>query len=162
MLVTRGLVLVPIFLLGFHTGALHAYLVFVSFHAVFIHAVVRVRFGWIDRVIATPRGHHWHHAPSPVDKNLAVHLPVLDRIFGTQHLPGDAWPAAYGIDSDPVPEGYLRQLRIRSGLGAQRGTPSRTRRDPARRSCHHLVTDMTSGPHTLSLRRLIEKFWSDP
>ncbi len=110
VLVTRGLVLVPIFLLGFAIEALYADLVFVSFHAVFIHAVVRVRFGWIDRVIATPRGHHWHHAPSPVDKNFAVHLPVLDRIFGTKHMPGDAWPAAYGIDGDPVPEGYLRQL----------------------------------------------------
>ena len=110
VLVTRGLVLVPIFLLGFATEALYAYLVFVSFHAVFIHANVRFRFGWIDRVIATPRGHHWHHAPAPVDKNFAVHLPVLDRLFGTQHLPADAWPEAYGITGDPVPEGYLRQL----------------------------------------------------
>lgn len=110
VLVTRGLVLVPIFLLGFATEALYAYLVFVSFHAVFIHANVRFRLGWIDQVIATPRGHHWHHAPAPVDKNFAVHLPVLDRLFGTQHLPGDEWPEAYGITGDPVPEGYVRQL----------------------------------------------------
>ena len=110
VLVTRGLVLVPIFLLGFATEALYAYLVFVSFHAVFIHANVRFHFGWIDRVIATPRGHHWHHAPAPVDKNFAVHLPVLDRLFGTQHLPGNEWPETYGIAGDPVPEGYLRQL----------------------------------------------------
>ena len=110
VLVTRGLVLVPIFLLGFATEALYAYLVFVSFHAVFIHANVRFRFGWIDRVIATPRGHHWHHAPAPVDKNFAVHLPALDWLFGTQHLPANAWPEAYGITGDPVPEGYLRQL----------------------------------------------------
>jgi sterol desaturase/sphingolipid hydroxylase (fatty acid hydroxylase superfamily) len=45
-----------------------------------------------------------------VDKNFAVHLPALDRLFGTLHLPGDAWPAAYGIAGDPVPEGWLRQL----------------------------------------------------
>jgi len=89
VLVTRGLVLVPIFLLGFATEALYAYLVFVSFHAVFIHANVRFRFGWVDQVIATPRGH---------------------RLFGTQHLPADEWPSAYGIAGDPVPEGYLRQL----------------------------------------------------
>ena len=107
---TRGLVLVPVFLLGFAQSALYAYLVFVSFHAVFIHANVRFRFGWLDQVIATPRGHHWHHAVAPIDKNFAVHLPVLDRVFGTQHLPGDAWPEAYGIAGHPVPEGWLVQL----------------------------------------------------
>jgi len=110
VLATRGLVLVPIFLLGFETRALYAYLVLVAFHAVFVHANVRFRFGWLDHVVTTPRGHHWHHAPSPVDKNFAVHLPVLDRLFGTQHLPGDQWPEAYGIHGDPVPEGYARQL----------------------------------------------------
>lgn len=110
VLATRGLVLVPIFLLGFDTRALYAYLVLVAFHAVFVHANVRFRFGWLDYVVTTPRGHHWHHAPAPVDKNFAVHLPVLDRLFGTQHLPGDQWPETYGIDGDPVPEGYARQL----------------------------------------------------
>lgn len=40
VLATRGLVLVSIVLLGFARPALYAYLVFVSFHAVFIHANV--------------------------------------------------------------------------------------------------------------------------
>lgn len=110
VLATRGLVLVPIFLLGFDRAALYAYLVLVSFHAVFVHANVRFRFGWLDYVVTTPRGHHWHHAERPVDKNFAVHLPVLDRLFGTQYLPADQWPDRYGIHGDPVPEGYARQL----------------------------------------------------
>jgi sterol desaturase/sphingolipid hydroxylase (fatty acid hydroxylase superfamily) len=63
-----------------------------------------------DRVIATPRGHHWHHALEPIDVNFAVHLPVLDRFFGTQHLPADRWPAEYGIGGHPVPEGWTAQL----------------------------------------------------
>jgi len=107
---TRGIVLVPVFLLGFAQGALYAYLVFVSFHAVFIHANVRFRFGWLDRVIATPRGHHWHHAIEPIDVNFAVHIPLLDRLFGTQHLPGDEWPTAYGIAGHPLPEGWAAHL----------------------------------------------------
>jgi sterol desaturase/sphingolipid hydroxylase (fatty acid hydroxylase superfamily) len=110
VIATRSLVLVPIFLLGFATGPLYAYLVLVSFHAVFLHANVRFRFGVLDRIVATPRGHHWHHAVAPIDKNFAVHLPVLDALFGTLHLPGDAWPAAYGIDGDEVPEGWGGQL----------------------------------------------------
>jgi lathosterol oxidase len=107
---TRGLVIVPVFLLGFAKPALYAYLVFVSFHAVFIHANVGFCFGWLDRVIATPRAHHWHHAVSPIDKNFAVHLPVLDLLFGTLHLPRGEWPAAYGIEGHPVPEGWGAQL----------------------------------------------------
>ncbi len=110
VIATRGLVLVPVFLLGFAPAALYGYLVFVSFHAVFIHANVRFRFGWLDHVIATPRAHHWHHAVAPVDTNFAVHLPVLDRVFGTQHLPPRAWPEAYGIAAHPVPEGWSAQL----------------------------------------------------
>jgi sterol desaturase/sphingolipid hydroxylase (fatty acid hydroxylase superfamily) len=39
-----------------------------------------------------------------------VHLPLIDRIFGTYHLPGDDWPGEYGITGRPVPEDYLRQL----------------------------------------------------
>jgi lathosterol oxidase len=111
VLATRSLVLVPVFLLGFSQSALYAYLVFVSFHAVFIHANVRFRFGALDHLVATPRVHHWHHAVAPVDRNFAVHLPVLDRLFGTQHLPPDqAFPPAYGIEGHPVPEGWGRQL----------------------------------------------------
>ncbi|TAK10993.1 MAG: sterol desaturase family protein [Acidobacteria bacterium] len=105
----RSLVLVPIFLLGFARPALYGYLVFVSFHAVFIHSNVRFRFGWLDHWLTTPRGHHWHHAVRPVDKNFAVHLPVLDRLFGTQYLPPDEWPPVYGIEGDPVPEGWMAQ-----------------------------------------------------
>jgi len=109
---TRGLVLVPLQLLGFAEPALYAYLVFVSFHAVFIHANVRFGFGWLERLVVTPRFHHWHHAAAEEarDRNFAVHLPWIDGLFGTAHLPEGAWPARYGIAGDPVPEGYLDQL----------------------------------------------------
>ena len=114
VLVTRSLVLVPLFLLGFAEGALQAYLVFVSFHAVFIHANVRFRFGrFLESLIVTPRFHHWHHAASPEarDKNFAVHLPWLDRLFGSAWMPGqDRWPEEYGAPGDAVPPGYVGQL----------------------------------------------------
>jgi lathosterol oxidase len=110
VLITRGLVILPVFLLGFSREAVYTYLVFVGFHAVFIHANLGVSFGRLDHWIATPRVHHWHHAITPVDRNFAVHLPVLDRIFGTLHLPERGWPDAYGIDGHPVPEGWAAQL----------------------------------------------------
>lgn len=110
IVVTRGLSFVPLYVLGFAPAAVYAYLVFVSFLAVFIHANVRFDLGSLDWLVATPRFHHWHHAASPVDKNFAVHLPCIDRFFGTAYLPDGRWPDAYGIDGRPVPEGYWRQL----------------------------------------------------
>jgi lathosterol oxidase len=112
IVVTRGLSFVPLYLLGFSPPALYAYLLFVAFHAVFIHANVRFRFGVLERVVVTPRFHHWHHARSPeaVDKNFAVHCPWIDRLFGTSHVPDGRWPEAYGVEGAPVPDGWLRQL----------------------------------------------------
>jgi lathosterol oxidase len=112
IVVTRGLSFVPLYVLGFAPPAVYAYLVFVSFHAVFIHANVRFRAPWLEWLVVTPRFHHWHHAahPEAVDKNFAVHLPWLDRLFGSAHFPAERWPDAYGLAGHPVPAGYWRQL----------------------------------------------------
>jgi len=110
IVVTRGLSFVPLYVLGFAQPPVFAYVLFVSFQAVLIHANVGWRFGPLRWVLATPQYHHWHHAVEPVDVNFAVHLPVIDAIFGTLHLPGDRWPAAYGLAGRPVPDGYWAQL----------------------------------------------------
>jgi sterol desaturase/sphingolipid hydroxylase (fatty acid hydroxylase superfamily) len=47
-----------------------------------------------------------------VDVNFAVHLPLLDAVFGTFDLPGARWPTAYGIHGNPVPEGHWAQLAL--------------------------------------------------
>jgi lathosterol oxidase len=106
---TRAVSFLPLFALGLSARALVAYLVFVSFQAVFLHANVRFRFGPLRWLVATPEFHHWHHARAPVDKNFAVHLPCLDRLFGTAWLPG-GFPVHYGVAGERVPEGWLRQL----------------------------------------------------
>lgn len=108
--ITRALAFVPLYVLGFSPGPVYAYLVFVSFHAIFLHANVRFRFGPLASIIGTPRFHHWHHAVHPADKNFAIHLPIIDRIFGTHYLPQGQWPEAYGIDGNPVPERYPAQV----------------------------------------------------
>ncbi|MBC7788426.1 MAG: sterol desaturase family protein [Anaerolineae bacterium] len=113
VVLTRGLTFVPLFLLGFDTGPLYAYLVFVSIHAVFIHANVSWRFPrLVEALVVTPRFHHWHHGAeaAALDKNFAVHLPWIDKLFGTYHCPEGKWPAEYGIAGNPVPDGYLAQL----------------------------------------------------
>ncbi|HEX7043784.1 MAG TPA: sterol desaturase family protein [Burkholderiales bacterium] len=108
---TRAAAFVPIFILGFAPAALHAYLVFVSFHAVFIHANLRWRFPGLRWLISTPEYHHWHHTSDEegIDKNFAQFLPLWDLVFGTAHLP-DYWPKNYGTTKFQPPETYLGQL----------------------------------------------------
>lgn len=108
---TRGAVLVPLAVLGFAPGAIYAYLTFVSLHAVFIHANFAPRVRWLERLLVMPHFHHWHHAAAPeaVNRNYAVHLPWLDRLFGTAHVPPE-WPGRYGLVDEAVPEGVLAQL----------------------------------------------------
>jgi lathosterol oxidase len=113
---TRGAVLAVLLACGFSSATLGIYLAWVGFHAVFVHANFAARLAWLEPWLATPRYHHWHHAADPAarDKNFAVHLPLIDRLFGTQHLPPGVWPERYGLLGEAVPQGFWRQLFLRS------------------------------------------------
>ncbi len=109
---TRAIIFLPFYVLGFSQAALLAYVIVASLQATFIHANVRWTFGPLRWLTVTPQFHHWHHGADDVaiDKNFAVHLPVLDIMFGTFHLPKGEWPASYGMKENPVPEGYAKQM----------------------------------------------------
>jgi len=111
VLVNRALGFVPIFVLGFAPAAIYAYLVFVSFHAVYIHANVRHRWPYLRWIIATPEFHHWHHTSDEegIDKNFAVFMSFIDVIFRTAHLPGH-WPKRYGTTKFQPPETWTGQF----------------------------------------------------
>jgi sterol desaturase/sphingolipid hydroxylase (fatty acid hydroxylase superfamily) len=112
LLITRTLVLAPIFVLGFSKDVIDAYIVIVGFQAVFNHANVSVRLGPLRYVIVTPNFHHWHHSQDKeaLDKNYAAHFAFLDHLFGTAVQSDRDWPAAYGVLGDYVPKGFWRQL----------------------------------------------------
>ena len=110
VVVTRALVVLPAFVLGFAEPALYAWLVIIALHGVLNHVNLRFRFGLLERLLVTPRFHHWHHAVSPPDRNFAVHFPWLDRLFGTHYLPDNRWPEELGIQGHPVPAGFAGQL----------------------------------------------------
>ena len=108
---TRSCAVLPLYAFGFTRATFGAFLVFTTFQALFIHANVRLRFGPLRWLLATPEFHHWHHAnePEAYNSNFAGEFPWIDWLFGTLRLPAGRMPARYGID-DPVPAGYLRQL----------------------------------------------------
>lgn len=112
VIVLRGVTTLPMYLLGFAEPVLYAYIFFVYLLSVFIHSNLRIRFGVLSYVIATPRFHHWHHGieEEAIDKNFAIHFPIIDMVFGTFHLPADRWPTGYGIGGHPVPKGFWKQF----------------------------------------------------
>jgi len=112
IVIARAVMFTPLFICGFAEPAVQAYVVFVALHAVFIHANVRFRFGWLEHVVATPRYHQFHHASdsASIDKNFAVHLPLIDRLFKTQYLPASGWPLHMGVAGNPVPDTFWTQL----------------------------------------------------
>ncbi|MBB5205608.1 sterol desaturase/sphingolipid hydroxylase (fatty acid hydroxylase superfamily) [Inhella inkyongensis] len=112
LLITRTLVLAPIFVLGFSKDVIDAYIVIVGFQAVFNHANVSVRLGPLRYVIVTPNFHHWHHSQDDeaIDKNYAAHFAFLDHLFGTAVQSDRAWPKDYGVVGDYVPDGFWKQF----------------------------------------------------
>jgi sterol desaturase/sphingolipid hydroxylase (fatty acid hydroxylase superfamily) len=70
----------------------------------FIHANLRWRFGWLERLVSTPAFHHWHHTKEgAINKNYAAIFPWVDQLFGTLHLPQKQWPLNYGIEEPMAP-----------------------------------------------------------
>ncbi|HEX5360713.1 MAG TPA: sterol desaturase family protein [Fluviicoccus sp.] len=114
LLITRVLVLAPVFVLGFSKDVIDAYIVVVGFQAVFNHANVKVSLGPLKYLIVTPNFHHWHHSQDAeaLDRNYAAHFAFLDHLFGTAVKSDRKWPSDYGVLGDYVPNGFVKQLKF--------------------------------------------------
>ncbi|TXN19618.1 sterol desaturase family protein [Methylobacterium sp. WL9] len=112
IVVLRGLTATPMFVLGFSESAIQAYILIVYVYSSFIHANIAGSFGLLEKLVVVPRFHHWHHGEEreAIDVNFAIHFPMIDRLFGTHHMPEGRWPKGYGIKGHPVPRGYWRQF----------------------------------------------------
>ncbi len=108
----RAFTTIPMYAMGFAESPLYAYIFFVFLMSKFVHSNIRFHFGILQYIIATPRFHHWHHGieEEAINVNYAVHFPIIDRIFGTYHLPDERWPSGYGVCDDSVPSGFFKQF----------------------------------------------------
>jgi sterol desaturase/sphingolipid hydroxylase (fatty acid hydroxylase superfamily) len=113
IIVLRSTTVIPMVVLGFDAVAMNAYIFVVYLYSTFIHANLGWRFPVLEHIFVTPRFHHWHHGieREAIDVNFAIHFPLLDRLFGTHHLPKEQWPTGYGIEGHPVPKGYAAQFK---------------------------------------------------
>jgi sterol desaturase/sphingolipid hydroxylase (fatty acid hydroxylase superfamily) len=78
----------------------------------FLHANVRWRWRPLQRIVATPEFHHWHHSSESdaLNTNYSAFLPIWDLLFGTFFMPGGGRrPEVYGTVT-PVPDGFFAQL----------------------------------------------------
>lgn len=110
-ILTKGISLIPLFLLGFSDQAVGIHSTIYLVQSYLVHSNLRLKFGPLRWLLATPEFHHWHHSNQREawDKNFAGQLPFLDALFGTAHMPKGRMPTVYGVD-DPVPSTYLEQF----------------------------------------------------
>jgi sterol desaturase/sphingolipid hydroxylase (fatty acid hydroxylase superfamily) len=111
LIVTRVLVLGPIYVLGFDEAVMNAYIIVVGFQAVFNHSNVHLPWGPLKYLIVTPDFHHWHHSSddAAIDKNYAAHYAFLDHLFGTAVKTDQKFPEKYGVVGDYMPDGFVQQ-----------------------------------------------------
>jgi sterol desaturase/sphingolipid hydroxylase (fatty acid hydroxylase superfamily) len=109
VLISRSLSLIPMVVLGFSNQAINLYLPLLALQAVFIHCNLKFEFASLQKIIATPKFHHWHHTSDPdcTDKNFSVTFPVFDVLFNTFYSPRSKWPENYGLTGEFIEERYL-------------------------------------------------------
>ncbi len=110
-ILTRGVSLMPIFVLGFSDLSIVIFAAIYKWQSHLIHSNADIRFGPLKWIAASPEFHHWHHSDDreAFDKNFAGQLPVFDKVFGTMHMPQGKKPSGYGAH-DPVPAGFVDQM----------------------------------------------------
>jgi sterol desaturase/sphingolipid hydroxylase (fatty acid hydroxylase superfamily) len=107
-IVSAPLVTVTTLLLGTHLvppfGAVHMLVEHLQ------HANIRLRFGWLNYILALPEVHRYHHSTDPryYDKNFAGGFVIWDQIFGTYVYDAKKPVYEFGLD-EPVPTGYIGQ-----------------------------------------------------
>jgi sterol desaturase/sphingolipid hydroxylase (fatty acid hydroxylase superfamily) len=140
-ILTRGVALVPVVALGFSEWTIGVYAFVYQWQAFLIHANVRIGFGPLRWLFASPEFHHWHHSSDREarDRNFAAQLSFLDALFGTWHMPRGQMPTAYGLDR-PIPQRYALQLLYPFvGDGVHQYTPASVTTEPELRSASPLI-----------------------
>jgi sterol desaturase/sphingolipid hydroxylase (fatty acid hydroxylase superfamily) len=98
--------------LGFDPKVVAAYVPFLAFYALLVHANVSWDFGWLGNIITSPRFHRWHHTSQEegLDKNFAGLFPWVDRIFGTYYMPKGRVPEKFGLYGEKIPDSFWGQM----------------------------------------------------
>ena len=110
--VSRVVQVLPLYWMGFNGVALAAFVPFLTFYALLLHANLNWTYGPLRFVVASPVFHRWHHTSEAEgrDRNFAGLFPFIDLAFGTFYMPTGREPREFGVAGEPVPPGLLGQL----------------------------------------------------
>ena len=74
------------------------------YYGMLLHANVKLSFGPLSPVFASPLFHHWHHSDSEIaNKNYATFFSGFDFLFGTYYLPKDKTePKSLGLPQGDI------------------------------------------------------------
>lgn len=110
-IIDSTLIALPALLLGFSPAAVLIYTTIYQWHSILLHSNLHINLGPLERIISTPRFHHWHHADQPeaYDRNFGGQLVIWDRIFGTAFDAGSRAPERFGV-SQPPREDFFSHL----------------------------------------------------
>lgn len=125
-ILSNAMSLLPIYFIGFSPLALAIYLSIYQAQALLVHSNIRINFGPLKYIFASPEYHHWHHAnqPEAYDRNFAAQLSIIDVVAGTMFMPKHR-PHTYGL-TEQMPAYYHQQLLypIKANLKAWAGNKS--------------------------------------
>jgi sterol desaturase/sphingolipid hydroxylase (fatty acid hydroxylase superfamily) len=95
-----AVIALPGIVIGFSPEALLVYAFVYRWHAMLLHSNLGIGLGFLERVVASPRFHHWHHADEPeaYDRNFGGQLVIWDQLFGTAYHK-QRLPSRYGVGS---------------------------------------------------------------
>lgn len=103
--------LLPVWCMGFSLEALVLHQAIYHVHALLLHSNLRIKFGPLKWLLASPEYHHWHHANEhdAYNHNFAAQLSIIDVIARTVFMPAKRQPKSYGLN-EPMPRLYHLQM----------------------------------------------------
>mgnify|MGYP002628571225 CR=1 FL=1 len=81
-------------------------------YGLFIHSNIRLSYGFLNFVFASPLFHRWHHSDSETafNKNYSTFFSLFDLMFGTFYLPMDKKdPESFGFYGGTLEKGLIGQ-----------------------------------------------------
>ena len=102
----------PFVILCVDPRVLAGYYVFYAVNGFFQHSNCDVRLGPLNRLIAGPELHRWHHAAESRDANhnYGNKLIIWDTLFGTRYLPADREVGDLGNGEPAYPTTFIGQV----------------------------------------------------
>lgn len=101
----------PFLLLGVAPEVIAVYALLYSVNGFFQHCNARVRYGFLNYLVASAETHRWHHArdPKTASCNFGHTTIIWDLLFGTWYLPRNEMPDI-GIMDRSYPQGFCAQM----------------------------------------------------